>query len=77
MCLYRLPNPYPLDQEVAVVKQASQVVDETNRNVPISECYVHHYFGWNGLISDKPIPRVTPDCLMFTHALKGLPASGS
>ena len=34
---YELPDPYPLDQEVAVVRQTSQIVDESGRPVPLSE----------------------------------------
>lgn len=34
---FELPNPYPEDSAVAVVRQSSQLVDETGRLVPLSE----------------------------------------
>lgn len=35
--LYFLPNPFPEDQLVGVTKQTLAIVDDTNREVPLSE----------------------------------------
>ena len=34
---YELPVPYPEGEDVAVVRQTSQLVDENGRPVPLSE----------------------------------------
>ena len=38
---YQLPNPYPEDEIVGVVKQTLAIVDETGRQVPLSEVMQH------------------------------------
>lgn len=40
---YQLPNPYPEEQIVGVVKQTLSLVDETARQVPLSEVLPHSY----------------------------------
>ncbi|KAK9815494.1 hypothetical protein WJX72_004597 [[Myrmecia] bisecta] len=40
-----LPNPYPIDRQVAIVVQSLQLVNEDHQPVPLSEVYVHHVFG--------------------------------
>lgn len=37
--LYFLPNPFPEDQLVGVTKQTLAIVDDSNREVPLSEVW--------------------------------------
>ncbi|KAK9807375.1 hypothetical protein WJX73_008921 [Symbiochloris irregularis] len=48
---YELPSPFVDGDLAAVAKQTSQLVDETGRPVPLSEIYVHHFFGAASLIN--------------------------
>ncbi|KAL0040880.1 hypothetical protein WJX79_008506 [Trebouxia sp. C0005] len=47
---YFLPNPFPEGVEVGVTKQTLAIVDDSNRQVPLSELYLHHIFGPSNLI---------------------------
>ena len=51
--LYFLPNPFPKDQLVGVTKQTLAIVDDTNREVPLSEVrpcsHAPHAFSYSGL----------------------------
>lgn len=51
--LYFLPNPYPENQMVGVTKQTLAIVDDSNRQVPLSELYLHHIFGPSDLVTGE------------------------
>eukprot|EP00884_Botryococcus_braunii_P008862 jgi/Botrbrau1/17978/Bobra.50_1s0067.1 len=64
---YEMPMPYPPNSLVTTVSQHAGIVDSTGRPVPLSEIYVHHFFGdyrnvraegaeIRGSLTKKPLP---------------------
>jgi Stress up-regulated Nod 19 len=42
---YEMPMPYPSNALVTILDQQASIIDSTRRQVPLSEIYVHHFFG--------------------------------
>ncbi len=65
-----LPNPYPPGVEAAIITQSAQLVgSDKRRPTPLSEVYVHHFFGDGRFLQVCPLRSFARN-LQSTYGLR-------